>query len=487
MRSRLAMGVACVAAVAAALASAGASAPEAFPGPNGKIALSHGLRADNPGLDLVNPDGSGRMTLRTPGGYAPVWSADGRWLAYSTFPEPWVIRVARADGTGDREVLPAGAAAPATWPTEYAWSPTGSEIAYKCPSGLCAVRVADGKTRQIVQYQSPGGGGTSWSPDGSKIAFTCPGAVLCLVSPGGTNLEGFVGQPGLRLSGCCDWSPDGTRLLLTGRTTVYSLDVDDGELRELVDMGGETNVVIRARWAPDGRAVLIRRFPSVYLARLDGSAPTKLVDGDLGDWGTSPALTVTSARFEPRWVLSRQTGSLRLSGTASHASDVSVAIRSPGRTYPSASVSVRAGEYAVSTLLPRDLLPGPLEVVVSGTSGSEPLLAVIRPETLPAPATGLVSRSWIGLTRRGAPRARVPRGTTKLFAQFAFSVRPAAGQRLRAVWLAPSGATRATVSVRSARIVSASVTSDLGLQRGRWRCRLEAGRTPLAIASVRVG
>ena len=71
------------------------------------------------------------------------------------------------------------------------------------------------------------------------------------------------------------------------------------------------------------------------------------------------------------------------------------------------------------------------------------------------------------------------------FAQFAFSVRPAAGQRLRAVWL-PSHATGATVSVRSARIVSTSIASDLGLQRGRWRCRLEAGRTPLAIASVRV-
>ena len=49
MRARLPICVAGAVAAAAVLASAGASAPEAFPGPNGKIALSHGLRADNPG------------------------------------------------------------------------------------------------------------------------------------------------------------------------------------------------------------------------------------------------------------------------------------------------------------------------------------------------------------------------------------------------------------------------------------------------------
>ena len=104
----------------------------------------------------------------------------------------------------------------------------------------------------------------------------------------GTNLEGFVGQPGLRLSGCCDWSPDGTRLLLTGRTKVYSLDVDDGELR-----GWWTWVARRTPSAGRaGHRTVARCSPSlplrVYRAtRRERSR--KLADGDLGDWGTSPA------------------------------------------------------------------------------------------------------------------------------------------------------------------------------------------------------
>lgn len=61
---------------------------------------------------LANPDGSEKTAIPTAPG-APVWSADGKWLAYSTFPEPWVIRVARADGSGDREILSKTAGAPA--------------------------------------------------------------------------------------------------------------------------------------------------------------------------------------------------------------------------------------------------------------------------------------------------------------------------------------------------------------------------------------
>ncbi|MGH3077133.1 MAG: TolB family protein [Gaiellaceae bacterium] len=480
---------------AAALATAGSPAPRTFPGPNGKMVLG-GLSS----IRLLNPDGSGNTTIPVQGGMSPVWSADGRWLAYSSNRDPWTLRVMRADGTGDREVLGVGGG---NSPMHYsfAWSPTGAEIAYQCSAGLCAVRVADGTTRQVLKIAL----GTAesinpaWSPDGTRIAFQCRvqfRVTLCMVRSDGTEAVAFVLPTGIP-SGFPDWSPDGSRILVSGGTRAAALDVDGDEARVLVDLGGGGEPLPplhRARWSPDGRSLALRvtRPPpgmtaGTYVVPVTGGQPVKVADAAMNDWGSSPAVTVSESQLEPTWVLSRQAGRVHLRGVASHASSVSVAIRSLGHTYPSASVSVPAGGYAVSTRLPRDLLPGPLEVVVSGTSGTELLLTVIRPETLPAPATGLVSRSWISVRRRGAPRARVPHRTTTLFAQFAFSVRPAAGQRLRAVWVAPSGAPGATVSVRSARIVSASVTSDLGLQRGRWRCRLEAGRTPLAIASVRVG
>ena len=155
-------------------------------------------------------------------------------------------RVVRADGTGDREVPLLAPERLRRGRRSTRGSLTGSEIAYKCPSGLCAVRVADGKTRQI-EYRSSEERQTSWSPDGSKIAFTCPGAVLAVSFPGRDEPGGVRRTAGTQALGLLRLVPDGTRLLLTGRTKVYSLDVDDGELRELVDMGGETNAVVRAR------------------------------------------------------------------------------------------------------------------------------------------------------------------------------------------------------------------------------------------------
>src|SRR3990172_8095876 len=237
------------------VAASGSASPQAFPGAAGKIVLSGGT--------LINPDGSGSTKIPIPGSVGITWSADGKWLAYSTGPEPWVIRVARPDGTGDREVLPASAGAPVTSPA-YAWSPSGTEIAYPCATGLCAVRVADGTTRRVVDLASPArASNPTWSPDGSRIAFGCPFiAPLCMVRPDGSDPVTYTS--GLPIS-FPDWSPDGTRILFSSRGKVYTLDVDDGEVRLLVDMGAESSA--RARWAPDGQSMLIRSFPDIYVMR----------------------------------------------------------------------------------------------------------------------------------------------------------------------------------------------------------------------------
>ena len=457
------------------VAASGSASPQAFPGAAGKIVLSGGT--------LINPDGSGSTKIPIPGSVGITWSADGKWLAYSTGPEPWVIRVARPDGTGDREVLPASAGAPVTSPA-YAWSPSGTEIAYPCATGLCAVRVADGTTRRVVDLASPArASNPTWSPDGSRIAFGCPFiAPLCMVRPDGSDPVTYTS--GLPIS-FPDWSPDGTRILFSSRGKVYTLDVDDGEVRLLVDMGAESSA--RARWAPDGQSMLIRSFPDIYVMRFDGSQPTKMAEGSIGDWGTSPAATVADARAEPRWALGRQVGSLVLAGTASHASELQATVRSTKVAYPPISTSAPAGEYRLSVRLPAGLLPGTYTVTVGGTSGGERLLDAVRTVEVAPPATGIVSRSSISASSGGPSRARVPRGTTKLFARFEFAVRPAPGQRLTAVWRAPSRIVRQREKLGVGKTVRSAIVDEAGLAAGRWMCTLEAGRTVLAIASVRVG
>jgi hypothetical protein len=255
---------------------------------------------------------------------------------------------------------------------------------------------------------------------------------------------------------------------------VTTLAVDSGELRLLADLGGQQNA--RAHWSPDGKSALIWHSTGVYLLGLDGSQPVLAPGGVFGDWGTSPAVMVSDARFDARWVLSRQAGRVVLSGTASHASSLTVTIRRAGRTYPSSAVPVAAGPYTTSVALPAELSPGTYDVVVGGTSGSERLLDVTRSESLAAPASGLVSRSSVSVSGNGR----------RLSARFTFSVRPASDRRPTAVWIAPSGAVRLRQQLPNARVVTSLFSGDEPLARGRWKCRLEVGRVPLAVVSVRV-
>ena len=305
-----------------------------------------------------------------------------------------------------------------------------------------------------------------------------------MVRADGSDPITFTSGPGLLIS-FPDWSPDGMRILFGSGSKVYAFDVDDGEVRLLVDIGGEFNA--RARWAPDGKSVVIGSYPNIYVMRFDGSPPTKIAEGALGDWGTSPAATVVNAEAAPRWVLSRQIGTLVVVGTASHSSELRITLRSAKSAYPPIAVSAPAGDYRLSVRLPADLLPGAYNVTVGGASGGERLLDVVRSVQVAAPAAGIVARSWMSATAGGPARARVPRATRRLFAQFAFAVRPLKGQRVTAVWLAPSGAVALRQRFAPAELVRAAFADDKTLAVGRWRCRLEVGRSVLAIATVGVG
>lgn len=481
-------GIVIVVALAFALVAATVGRPSqrTFPGAAGKIAVSSGGASG--GIELMNPDGTSRTRITFRGGNGVVWSPDGKWLAYSTFPNPWVIRVVRPDGSGDREVLSARDS-PILYPA-FAWSPTGSEIAFACSTGLCAVRVADGVTRRLVDVPArTGAARPSWAPDGSKIAFECTvGSGICIVSlnaPDSIEALTFSAASGSRAR-FPDWSPDGSSLLVTVRTKLYVLNLVQSQARLLVDMGG--TLLAHGRWSPDGQSALVGSFPDLYVMRLDATKPEKIgTFFEIGDWGTSPALVVARAQLQPRWVLSKQAGALVLEGTASHATDLSVTLKSATHTHAPVSASVPVGAFSVRLKLPPNMAPGEYQAAVEGSSGTERVLSSSFSVRLPAPATGLVYRSGISDRRGGQARERAPSTTKALYARFDFSVRPAAGQTLTAVWIAPSGAVRLRQRVASAPIARSALTNTSPLQAGRWRCRLEAGRIPLAVATIRVG
>src|SRR5205807_740057 len=105
----------------------------AFPGKNGKIALSGGAIdcCGGGSIQIINPDGSDLQTLFF--GRYPHWSPDGKRLlaAHGSF-----MTIVNADGTGQAVIGPQG--------SNPNWSPDGKQIVFGGQFGGIYVMNVDG-------------------------------------------------------------------------------------------------------------------------------------------------------------------------------------------------------------------------------------------------------------------------------------------------------------------------------------------------------
>ena len=135
-------------------------------------------RDGNAEIYLMNADGSGlrRLTRNTVGDRNPVWSPDGRRIA---FENNWQVNVMNADGSRQRRLTRNGGRN-----FVPAWSPDGQQIAFERrlgrkkygPCNGCGrastfeiwVMNADGSGQRRLTKQ---GAQPGWSPDGQEIGF----------------------------------------------------------------------------------------------------------------------------------------------------------------------------------------------------------------------------------------------------------------------------------------------------------------------------
>ena len=225
-----------------------------------------------------------------------VLSPDGSRLAYAFATYYWVIDIA----TGHTVELGKAPNVPAA--RAIAWSPDSTRLALIDNAKLSVVSV-DGSTRTTV-FDSGGEAvrDPAWSPTGQQIVFVVSGSAggIRTVRADGSGLA-TIGAAG-RAAAHPAWSPDGQRIAYVGRgpgagSGIWVMSADGSDGRAL-EPGCSCGIGMSAPvWAPGGDYLAFVRRHSLYVAALDGSAP-RLVE-TLHTFGGGRAWTPTPPAWRP--------------------------------------------------------------------------------------------------------------------------------------------------------------------------------------------
>lgn len=204
-----------------------------------------------------DPDGSHRTRL-THGVWDvnPVWSPDGRWIAYHGDSPSFDVLVVPSEG-GEPRQLTSGPASE----TPVAWTRDGSGVVY-FQQGAGDVRTLIAPLDGAPSYPivAPRGGDqyVMPSPDGSKAIYDLhrggQSTVWVQDLPNGTPRQiGSEGFENLNPTWTA-WSPDSRYVAFTSRRTgtldLWIADVESGDVRQLTHDVRNDNF---PRWSPDGR------------------------------------------------------------------------------------------------------------------------------------------------------------------------------------------------------------------------------------------
>jgi TolB protein len=280
--------------IAAVVVVAGCGGHEEAPADKatGLIAFTHQNSHREDQIFVIHTDGSGRRALTTKDSLDPVWSPDGKKLAFLDHEQRLLIM--NADGSGKRVVSQERGFLAED--DIASWSPDGKQLVFGAklsmgPDFLFVVNEdGTGKHRLGARGDSP-----DWSPDGKHIVFVDREGLIAVIGADGRGLRRLTDF------GCSTdpprWSPDGKKIAVITSVDCFGTDAP---IALMNPDGSGMNAVTHGKgyygapsWSPDGRKIVYSRdsdfgaLGNLYVADADGSHVRQI--------------TTDGGNFDPSW------------------------------------------------------------------------------------------------------------------------------------------------------------------------------------------
>lgn len=244
---------------------------------------------------LTSCGGITQLTDAETDSHNPVWSPDGRQIAY-------VYDVSWEDADNEIYVMDVESRATrnltnhAGVDNSPAWSLDGIHIAFVSErdsiletlfTSEIYVVDTDGSNLRRLTHNDTADVNPAWSPDGTQIAFICTpdgNEEICLISPDESRIRQLTTQPSFETNPI--WSPNGREIIFTsyggGVSNLNKIEISGGETQ--LFSSSYANFPMTPSWLPNGTWIAFQSYGevinqrSIYLIDDNGGNSRRLTD-----------------------------------------------------------------------------------------------------------------------------------------------------------------------------------------------------------------